>query len=128
MRKDKRDTDMNSHARVRAQLLQLYGYIDMLTGQEIPNFRSASFHHITKDEFGGDYTVDNGAMLLWQTHSFIHNIIEANDPELFDLLMECLYYYKYCIDNNCETLVEQFQKEVQPEVKKLVLSNQKKKR
>lgn len=126
MSKDRRDTSANSHARVRAQLLQLYGYRDMLTGQEIPDFRSASYHHIDKDEFGGEYTVENGAMLLWLTHNFIHNQIEAKDPELFDLLTECLFLYKHCIDNGHEALVKQFQQEVQPEVKKLVLSKQKK--
>lgn len=127
MRKDRRDTPTNSHARIRAELLQLYGYVDMLTGEEIPNFKAGSFHHIDKDEFGGAYTVDNGAMLLWKTHQYIHNILEANDPELFDLLTECLILYKYCLDNQCPELVEQFQREVQPEVKKLVLKHNKKK-
>lgn len=124
MRKNKRTTELNSHARVRAQLLSLYGYIDMLTGQEIPNFKSASFHHIDKDEYGGEYTPENGAMLLRITHDFIHNIIEANDPALFDLLTECLFLYKKCIDLNQTELIEQFQTEVQPEVKKLVLKYQ----
>ena len=128
MRKNRRDTELNSHARVRAQLLSLYGYIDMLTGQEIPNFKAASFHHIDKDEYGGEYTPENGAMLLRITHDFIHNVIEANDPELFDLLTECLFLYKQCLDQNNEQLIEQFQTEVQPEVKKLVLKHQSKRK
>lgn len=126
MRKDKRDTEQNARARVRATLLTLYGYRDMLTGQEIPDFRSASFHHIDKDEFGGAYSVENGAMLLRPTHDYVHNEIEAKDPDLFDLLTECLILYKYCLDNNYIELVEQFQAEVQPEAKKLVLKHQKK--
>lgn len=126
MRKDKRDTEQNERARVRATLLTLYGYRDMLTGQEISDFRSASFHHIDKDEFGGAYSVENGAMLLRPTHDYVHNEIEAKDPDLFDLLTECLILYKYCLDNNYTELIEQFQAEVQPEAKKLVLKHQKK--
>lgn len=127
MRKN-RNKELNSHARVRAQLLSLYGYLDMLTGESIPNFRAASFHHIDKDEFGGTYTPENGAMLLRITHDFIHNVIEANDPELFDLLTECLFLYKHCLDRNETQLIEQFQHEVQPEVKKLVLKYQNKRK
>ena len=122
MRRNKKDSEMNSHARVRATLLSIYGYLDMLTGQEIPNFKAASYHHLDKDEFGGEYTVDNGAIFLRLTHDFIHNVIEAKDPELFDLLTECLILYKYCLLNNKIELVEQFQKEVQPQAKRLVLS------
>lgn len=121
MRKSNRNLESNSHARVRSLLLSEFGYIDMLTGQEIEEFNLASYHHLLKKEYGGEYTPENGAMLLKLTHSFIH-LVELKDPELFDLITECLILYKYCIQHNKIQLITQFQDEVQPKVKKLVNS------
>lgn len=115
-REDNRDIPKN-HARIRAQLLQLYGFFDLLTGEEIPEFKEGSYHHIIKEEFGGEYTLENGAMLLHSTHDYIHNSIETHSPELFDLLTECILLYKCCLDNNYTHLIEQFQLEVQPLIK-----------
>lgn len=127
MRKRKYRENVNSigeHARVRAELLSLFGYLDLLTGEEIPDFKSASFHHIDKDCNGGDYSVDNGAILLRITHDYLHNEIEVKDKALFELISECLYLYKYCKLNGLSILTDQFEQEVQPEVKKLVHSKQ----
>lgn len=116
------------HARVRAQLLQIQQYLDLLTGEVIPRFRDGSYHHLIKDEYGGDYTVDNGAMLLWLTHQYIHNVIELNDPTLFNLVTECLMLYKECILQNHTELIEQFQQNVQPKARQLVKTYNHKKR
>lgn len=125
---NKKEDIQGAHARVRAELLSLYGYKDMLTGLEIPSFRDASYHHIDKDEFGGEYTVENGAMLLRYVHDWLHNEIEVKDPRVFYLITECLFLYKVCLDNHNKTLVEQFENDVQPKVRKLVNSYNKKRR
>lgn len=122
-RKPKVDMDdKNAHARVRAELLSMFHYLDLLTGEEIPNFRSGSYHHLTKDAEGGDYTVENGAMILYITHRWLHNEIERKDRALFELIRECLLLYKHCKLNGYESLATQFEEEVQPEAKEMVSS------
>lgn len=124
MGKKKKNSTKNSKRRgaskvdgrkaVKLELLLLYGYRDLLTGEPIDDYSASSFHHIIKKEYGGKYTEENGAMLLVETHRLIHNIIELYDPELFDLLTECLEAYKICLDKGLVDLSSQFEQEVQP--------------
>lgn len=118
-----RPDSKGAHARTRAELLRLQAYHDALTGEQIPNFKSGSYHHLIKKEWGGDYTVENGVMFLVRNHRFLHNIVETSNPALYDLITECLFLYKECLSQGYTELTEQFQKEVQPEALKLVRTN-----
>lgn len=73
-----------------------------------------TYHHIQKDCDGGPKSVDNGALLTSISQSWLHNYIENKDPEMFDLINECLVLYKMCIDNNQVELIQQYREEVIP--------------
>ena len=46
-----------------------------------------TYHHIIKVEDGGQYTVDNGALLTNGAHIYLHNI-ERHDKKLYDEINE----------------------------------------
>lgn len=46
-----------------------------------------TFHHIIKKENGGEYTLDNGALLTERAHSHLH-FIEQVDKEIYDRINE----------------------------------------
>ena len=79
-----------------------------------------TLHHIQKRAVGGKNTVENGSLLLYEIHQWLHNNIELHDRKLYNLINECLILYKICVDQNKEELLEQYEQEVVKEfVKKL---------
>ena len=104
-------SDKNRNA--REQLEVLYDARCMLTLVR----ESLTFHHIEKAEFGGPATVENGALLNDKIHSWLTNL-EYKDPELYDLVNECLILYKMCMDDNRSDLVQMYREECVPEFQK----------
>ena len=85
----------------------------LLTGYTVKR-EELTFHHISKKEWGGTATPDNGANLLGKIHEWLHNSIEYNDKELFILINECLLNYKEVMRLNNEELLKEFEEECQP--------------
>jgi hypothetical protein len=97
----------------REQLEMLYDARCMLTLCE----RCLTFHHIEKAQHGGEATVENGALLNDKIHSWLTNL-EYKDPELYDLINECLVLYKICMDEQKSELVQLYREECVPEFQK----------
>ena len=106
----------------RDKLKLLYGCRDMLTGLFNENL---DFHHLIKKEYNGPKTIENGALLERLCHIWLHSL-EYDDPELYELINECLDLYKKCIDYGLIKLVCQYETEVFPKV--LVLVNKRNKK
>lgn len=79
-----------------------------------------TYHHIQKDCDGGPKSVDNGALLTGISQAWLHNYIENKEPELFDLINECLLLYKLCMDSNNIELIKQYRDEVIPRLQEAV--------
>lgn len=107
---------MASNREAKLALHEKYGSQCQLSGSPIKSNTGGTFHHLDKYEDGGPSSIENGALLLGRFHEWLHNVIEKNDPRLYDLINECLLLYKYCLDNNRYDLINQFQIEVHPEV------------
>lgn len=71
-----------------------------------------TLHHLQKRANGGKNTVENGGLLVYTIHQWLHNDIELHDKELYDLINECLILYKMCVDQNETELLEQYENEV----------------
>lgn len=99
----------NGEARNRLNIK--YGARCLLTNVKL---QKGSYHHIWKKEWGGTATEENGANLVPDIHQWLHNVIEANDIELFYLINECLQLYKKCLDTNNQELIEQYEQECMP--------------
>ena len=84
----------------------------MLTGYSCQK-EQLTFHHLLKKEYGGKATPDNGTNLLPKIHEWLHNAIEYNDRELFELINECLLNYKEALRINNKELTNQFENECQ---------------
>jgi len=80
-----------------------------------------TLHHIQKRANGGQNTVENGSLLLYEIHQWLHNNIELHDKELYKLINECLLLYKMCVDQNKEKLLEQYENEVVKEFRKRLI-------
>lgn len=104
----------NNGAKTDLQIL--YGARCMLTMVKT----RLTYHHIEKAEHGGPSTVDNGAILSEASQEWLHNNIERADPELFDLINECLILYKMSMDAGKEELVQMYQEECVPEFQKRI--------
>lgn len=85
----------------------------MLTGYKVSRY-DLSFHHLVKKEWGGQATPENGANLLTKVHSWLHDVIERHDKELFMLINECLLDYKEALRTENEELIKEFEEECQP--------------
>lgn len=102
----------------RQQLEMLYGVRDMLTGIES---NSLTYHHcLVKKEHGGTNTISNGALLIHKTHNWLTNT-EYSDRERYDLINDCLDLYKKCIDYGNIDLIIQYENEVMPKARHLIL-------
>lgn len=95
----------------KIQISILYGCRCMLTGLKTKNL---TYHHILKKEYGGKATVKNGADIITEIHQWLHNNIELNDRELFELINECLDLYKQCVDYGELELILQWEDECMP--------------
>lgn len=62
-----------------------------------------TFHHIKKKEDGGKKSIDNGAILMPNSHSYLH-LIECLDIETYILLNEI---FKEVNGQMCEPTMEQ---------------------
>lgn len=107
---------MGNYTKPKNKLKELYGHRDMLTLIESDIL---AFHHLIKKALGGKDTVDNGALLEESCHEWLHSL-EEDDPELFDLINECLKLYKICLDLNKKKTIKFYKKEVAPIVIDLV--------
>lgn len=97
-------------------LITLYGCRDMLTLIETPKL---DFHHIIKECNGGPRTVKNGALLEKPSHNWLHSL-ENQDIELYLLINECFQLYKKCIDLKQQGLIDMYEQEVVPEVRRIL--------
>lgn len=100
----------------KRKLIILYGCRDMLTLIYNPELE---FHHLLKKEHGGKANVENGALMEDFAHDWLHSL-ENSDPELYDLINECMILYKKCLDLNKKNLIDQYQKTVAPKAKALI--------
>lgn len=80
--------------------------------------KELTYHHIKKKEHGGKNTIENGAVLCREIHEWLHNNIEHEDRELYNLINECLILYKICIDKDERYLIEMYENECVPEFQK----------
>ena len=48
-----------------------------------------TFHHIIKEELGGTYSLDNGALLTKRAHEYLH-LIERYDQDIFESINSVL--------------------------------------
>ena len=85
----------------------------LLTGYAVQR-EQLTFHHLLKKEYRGKATPDNGANLLGKIHEWLHNAIEYNDRELFELINDCLLCYKQALRTDNEELIKEFEEECQP--------------
>lgn len=101
---------------VKEKLITIYGNRCMLTNININKDKHylLAMHHITKRCEGGQKNIDNGSNLIASIHDWLHNTIERDDRELFDLISECLYLYKKCMDENNLELIKQWREECVP--------------
>lgn len=102
-----------TNSTVKNLLINKEGCKCLLTGYYVDKSQ-LTYHHIEKKEWGGKATVENGANLIGQIHSWLHCAIEYNDKELFILINECLLLYKQCMEQDKTELVEMFENECQP--------------
>jgi len=99
---------------IKRQMIDIYGAVDMLTGFEADE-RELTYHHLEKREYGGQQTIENGAVLLREMHQWLH-AMEMYYPDIFDLVNDCLMGYKNAIDTNNINLISQYWEEVLPEL------------
>lgn len=97
-------------------LKALYGCQDMLT---LIATKKLDFHHIIKECDGGARTVENGALLERESHQWLHRL-EIDDPEVYLLINECFQLYKKCMDLELPELIDMYEQEVVPEVKRIL--------
>lgn len=116
---------MSDNKGVKKAMVERYGSECMATGQKS---KKVSYHHRYKKEWGGQATIENGALLLDAAQSLIHNSIEKEDIELYYLANECFELYKQCMDLGLEELVSDYREEVMPEYRKLIYGQSKGKR
>lgn len=100
----------NNKAR-KDELINIYGKECMFTGVK----DDLTYHHIDKEEWGAPTDLENGSILSAVSQSWLHNYIEHIDPELYDLINECLILYKKVRDIGNEQLINQYRDEVMPE-------------
>ena len=95
----------------KKELNILYGSRCMLTN--IKSKRLTYHHCQAKKEFGGKATVENGANLIADIHSWLHSV-ESRDIEMYYLINECLLLYKQCLDKELTELVQDYEQEIMP--------------
>lgn len=99
----------NSYAK---DLLKIrYGNYCMMTGVKL---KGLQYHHIEKQEHGGEATLQNGALLEDKIHHWLHSSVELNDIKLFYLINECLLLYKKCIDIDNIDLINEYEQQCMP--------------
>jgi hypothetical protein len=106
---------MKRNKSVKKELMELYKNKCMLTLLET----KITFHHIKKRQYGGKKILENGGLVEYRLHQWLHNEIELHDRELYQLINECLVLYKMCYEQGKEQLLEQYEKEVAPEYIKI---------
>jgi len=99
---------------IKRKMVDVYGAVDMLTGFEADE-RELTYHHLEKKEYGGQQTIDNGALLLREMHQWLH-ALENEHLDLFNLVNDCLMGYKSAIDANNINLIAQYWEECLPEL------------
>lgn len=104
--------DKLSNEQARYELGILYGLKCMLTGGD----RNLTYHHIWKKCYGGNNSVENGALLCRQIHEWLH-YAEKNNPGLYHLINECLRLYKESIEKEQQELIDQWENEVMPKAR-----------
>lgn len=105
-----------SNTNNRKKLILLYGCRDMLTLIETEKLE---FHHLLKKALGGKSNIENGALLDEYIHDWLHSL-EISDPDLYDLINECLYLFKVCLDYGLEDLIYHYEKEVASRARVLI--------
>jgi len=100
----------------KERLAIMYGYRCMLTNTKT---KQLTFHHLSKREWGGQATVDNGVNLAKEPHAWLH-LIETQDFETFMDLNDCLLLYKKCIDMGMTELISDYETDIVPKVRERI--------
>lgn len=95
----------------KQELIDLYGARCMLT---LIRNKELTYHHIEKVSNGGHTTTNNGSVLIYDMHQWLHNIIEEQDEELYEEINEVLRLYKLCLEMGKTKCIEQYKKECVP--------------
>lgn len=104
-----------TNSEVKEQLKLLYGWRDVLTGENVKNKKSLTLHHIQKKAEGGATTVINGCLLLKETHEWL-NRVEVKDKAMYYLINDCILCYQECMRKGLSEEVQMFEKEIQPKI------------
>ena len=100
----------------KERLAIMYGYRCMLTNVKT---KQLTFHHLSKREWGGQATVENGVNLAKEPHQWLH-LVETQDFETFMDLNECLALYKKCIDMGMTELIQDYETDIVPKVRERI--------
>ena len=106
----------NGNRSSKDRLAILYGYRCLLTNVKT---KKLTFHHLSKKEWGGPASVENGANLTKEAHEWIH-YVETQDFETFMDLNDCLALYKKCIDMGMTELIQDYETEIIPKVRERI--------
>ena len=69
---------------ILVDMIEMYNIKDYdWMGFKIDNISDLTFHHIIKAENGGDYSLENGAILTKKGHDFLH-CIEGKNHLIYD--------------------------------------------
>jgi len=77
---------MNDIVTLMIKMYETYEYDWM--NYKIDN-EDVTFHHILKEELGGKYTIDNGALLTKRAHEYLH-LIERFDVDIYEKINNVL--------------------------------------
>ena len=100
----------------KIKLAMLYGQRCLLTNMKT---KKLQFHHLSKKEWGGQATVENGVNLATIPHAWLHSL-ESDEFELFMDLNICMASYKNCIDEGLTELVEEYETEIMPKIRERI--------
>ncbi len=87
---------------------------------------SLRYHHLIKEQYTGQNTVENGALLNQDIHFWLHQYMEIYEPKLYDQIGDCIQGYKEALKLHKEELIEQYRTEVMPAIKKMYKKTRKK--
>jgi len=96
---------LRKNKRAREELEMLYGAKCMLSDYTT----RLSLHHVKKQSESGKTTIENGAVLNREVHTYLHEQ-EYKDKQLYNELNECLILYKLCLELNETECLNEWEK------------------
>lgn len=98
-----------------------FGFECMLTGYKWFECE-LTYHHIKKKADGGLTDILNGAVVSSKVQNLLHDDLERNNPELYNLINKCLILYKRALLEGKTELINQYRNEIMPKVKYMVIN------